>query len=120
VTSGLEKLLAARKPRHEWLNGGRYADKPFTIDRTGGGDSQRAAQICRKLSDGPGPQRIPHDPRACRTMADCPTTVYNRLRAADVKVLDFAQRGGRGRKVVPMGEILKIEGRQSRGFDISG
>src|ERR1039457_946258 len=37
-------------------------------------------------------------------------TVYNRLKAAGIKVLDFAPRGGRGRKVVPMGEILKIEG----------
>ena len=39
-------------------------------------------------------------------------TVYNRLRSARVKVLDFATHTGRGRKLVPVGEILKIEGQQ--------
>jgi hypothetical protein len=36
-------------------------------------------------------------------------TVYNRLRDAGVKVLGFGSKSGRGRKVVPMGEVLKIE-----------
>ena len=39
-------------------------------------------------------------------------TVYNRLRSARVKVLDFASHSGRGRKLVPLGEILKIEAQQ--------
>jgi predicted DNA-binding protein (UPF0251 family) len=39
-------------------------------------------------------------------------TVYNRLRSARVKVLDFASHTGRGRKLVPLGEILKIEAQQ--------
>ena len=39
-------------------------------------------------------------------------TVYNRLRSARVKVLDFASHTGRGRKLVPVGEILKIEAQQ--------
>ena len=39
-------------------------------------------------------------------------TVYNRLRSARVKVLDFASHTGRGRKLVPVGEVLKIEAQQ--------
>lgn len=39
-------------------------------------------------------------------------TVYGRLRSARVKVLDFAPHTGRGRKIVPLGEILKIEAEQ--------
>ena len=39
-------------------------------------------------------------------------TVYNRLRDAGVKVLDFAPKGGRGRKIVPLGAILEIERQQ--------
>jgi hypothetical protein len=39
-------------------------------------------------------------------------TVYNRLRSAGLRVLDFAPKGGRGRKVVPLGAILEIERKQ--------
>jgi hypothetical protein len=38
-------------------------------------------------------------------------TVYNRLRASGAKVLDFATRGRRGRKVVPAGAVLEMESR---------
>ena len=38
-------------------------------------------------------------------------TVYDRLRGAGVKVLDFTVDNGRGRKVVPMGEVLMVENR---------
>jgi len=34
---------------------------------------------------------------------------YDRLKDAGVKVLDFAPKNGRGREVVPMGEVLKNE-----------
>jgi len=38
-------------------------------------------------------------------------TVYNRLRAAGTKVLDFSSRGRRGRKVVPASAVLEMESR---------
>ena len=41
-------------------------------------------------------------------------TVYNRLKDAGVRVLDFAPKGARGRKIVPFGAILEIERRQVR------
>jgi len=37
-------------------------------------------------------------------------TVYNWLRDAGAKVLDFSQKSGRGRKLVSLSEVLKIEG----------
>lgn len=36
-------------------------------------------------------------------------TVYNRLRATGATVLDFAVRGKRGKKVVPVATVLRIE-----------
>jgi len=39
-------------------------------------------------------------------------TVYNRLLDAGVRVLDFADKGARGRKIVPFGAILEIERQQ--------
>jgi len=39
-------------------------------------------------------------------------TVYDRLRAAGAKVLDFNPRGGRGRKIIPFGVVLEIENRR--------
>lgn len=39
-------------------------------------------------------------------------TVYNRLRDAGLRVLDFADKGARGRKIVPFGAILEIERQQ--------
>ena len=91
VTSGLEKLLAAEETparMAEW--------------RKSAVNSQTA----------PAHKEFLTIPELAERWRIARPTVYNRLRAADVKVLDFAQRGGRGRKVVPMGEILKIEGRQ--------
>jgi hypothetical protein len=41
-------------------------------------------------------------------------TVYNRLKDAGVRVLDFAEKGARGRKIVPLGAILEIERQQLR------
>jgi len=41
-------------------------------------------------------------------------TVYDRLRTTGAKVLDFNPRGGRGRKLVPLGVVLEIENRQLR------
>jgi hypothetical protein len=41
-------------------------------------------------------------------------TVYNRLADAGVRVLDFAEKGGRGRKIVPFGAVLEIERQQLR------
>jgi hypothetical protein len=41
-------------------------------------------------------------------------TVYDRLKNAGVRVLDFAEKGGRGRKIVPLGAILEIERQQLR------
>jgi hypothetical protein len=41
-------------------------------------------------------------------------TVYNRLRSAGLRALDFAPKGGRGRKIVPLGAILDIERKQSK------
>jgi hypothetical protein len=41
-------------------------------------------------------------------------TVYDRLRQARVKVLDFNPRGGRGRKLIPFGAVLEVENRQLR------
>lgn len=36
-------------------------------------------------------------------------TIYNRLRATGATVLDFAERGKRGKKVVPVATVLQIE-----------
>jgi predicted DNA-binding transcriptional regulator AlpA len=36
-------------------------------------------------------------------------TVYNRLRAVGAKVLDFAPRGKKGKKVVPVRVVVQIE-----------
>lgn len=41
-------------------------------------------------------------------------TVYNRLRAAGAEVLDFAARGMKGRKAVPVGTVLQVEARHMR------
>jgi hypothetical protein len=41
-------------------------------------------------------------------------TVYDRLRALGLKVLDFSPRTGRGRKLIPFGAVLEIENRQLR------
>ena len=41
-------------------------------------------------------------------------TVYDRLRSTRAKVLDFNPRGGRGRKLIPIGEVMEIENRQLR------
>jgi len=41
-------------------------------------------------------------------------TVYNRLRAEGAQVLDFAQRGKKGRKVVPVAVVKQIEARNMR------
>lgn len=59
-------------------------------------------------------------PAAChygqlRTLAKIARpTVYDRLRQCGIKVLEFAPRNGRCRKIVPMGEILKFESGQLR------
>lgn len=41
-------------------------------------------------------------------------TVYNRLRAAGAKVLDFAAPGKRGKKVVSVRVVLQIEARKTK------
>ncbi len=41
-------------------------------------------------------------------------TVYNRLRAAGAKVLDFAPRGKRGKKAVAAAVVAEIEARQTK------
>ena len=41
-------------------------------------------------------------------------SVYNRLRAAGAKVLDFAAPGKRGKKAVPASTVLQIESRHTR------
>ena len=41
-------------------------------------------------------------------------TVYNRLRAAGAKVLDFAPPGKRGKKAVPASIVLQMEARYMR------
>jgi hypothetical protein len=41
-------------------------------------------------------------------------TVYNRLRAAGARVLDFAAAGKRGRKVVATKVVLEIEARNTK------
>jgi hypothetical protein len=41
-------------------------------------------------------------------------TVYNRLRAVGAQVLDFAPRGKRGRKVIPVSVVLQIEQRKTK------
>ena len=41
-------------------------------------------------------------------------TVYNRLRSAGAKVLDFAGSGKRGKKVVSVGVVLQIEARKTK------
>lgn len=41
-------------------------------------------------------------------------TVYNRLRAEHAPVLDFAPRGKKGRKAVPVSVVLQIESRRMR------
>jgi hypothetical protein len=39
-------------------------------------------------------------------------SVYNRLRAAGAKVVDFAAAGKRGSKLVPWGVVLEIENKK--------
>ena len=41
-------------------------------------------------------------------------SVYNRLRAAGAKVLDFAAPGKRGKKAVPASVVMEIEARYTR------
>jgi hypothetical protein len=41
-------------------------------------------------------------------------TVYNRLRGAGAKVLDFGLRGKRSRKAVSLKAVLEIENRQTK------
>jgi hypothetical protein len=41
-------------------------------------------------------------------------TVYNRLRALGVEVLDFASRGKKGKKVVRAKTVFQIEERRTR------
>jgi len=41
-------------------------------------------------------------------------TARRRLIATRTKVLDFNDRGGRGRKLVPLGAVLDVESRQLR------
>ena len=41
-------------------------------------------------------------------------TVYNRLRSAGAKVLDFAAPGGRSKKVVSVSVVLQIEARKTK------
>ena len=41
-------------------------------------------------------------------------TVYNRLRAVGAEVLDFAPRGKRGKKVIPVTAVLHIEQRRTK------
>ena len=41
-------------------------------------------------------------------------TVYNRLRATGAKVLDFAPKGKRSKKVVPIETIIRVEKQQIR------
>ena len=41
-------------------------------------------------------------------------TVYNRLRTAGVKVLDFAAAGKKGRKVVSTRVVFEIEARNTK------
>jgi len=41
-------------------------------------------------------------------------TVYNRLRALGMEVLDFAPRGKKGRKVVHIRTVLEVERRRTR------
>ena len=43
-------------------------------------------------------------------------TVYNRLRALGVEVLDFASRGKKSKKVVHARTVLQIEERRTRRF----
>ena len=113
VTSGLEKLLAAEETpagMAEWREVCRQAIYELI---------ELAAEIPKERRKFGVRSRTTAAPRDFLTIPEIAErwriarpTVYNRLRAADVKVLDFAQRGGRGRKVVPMGEILRIEGQQ--------
>jgi len=41
-------------------------------------------------------------------------TVYNRLRSAGAKVLDFAAAGRRGKKIVSVNVVLQIEARKTK------
>jgi hypothetical protein len=41
-------------------------------------------------------------------------TVYNRLRSAGAKVLDFAAPGKKGKKVVSVSVVLQIEARKTK------
>ncbi len=41
-------------------------------------------------------------------------TVYNRLRSAGAKVLDFAAPGRKGKKVVSVNAVLQIEARKTK------
>jgi transcriptional antiterminator len=43
-------------------------------------------------------------------------TVYNRLRTVGAKVLDFAPRGKKGKKVVGAATVYRIEEEQTRRF----
>ena len=41
-------------------------------------------------------------------------TVYNRLRAVGAEVLDFAPRGKKGKKVIPVATVRRIEERRMK------
>jgi len=113
VTSGLEKLLAAEETparMAEWREVCRQAIYELIELAAEIPKEQRKSAV--KSQTGPAHKDFLTIPELAERWRIARPTVYNRLRAADVKVLDFAQHGGRGRKVVPMGEILKIEGQQ--------
>lgn len=113
MTSGLEKLLAAEETparMAEWREVCRQAI--YELIELAAEIPKERRKSAVNSQTAPAHKEFLTIPELAERWRIARPTVYNRLRAADVKVLDFAQRGGRGRKVVPMGEILKIEGRQ--------
>jgi hypothetical protein len=116
MENGLEKLLTSE------ASAARNWGKPLPSY-----DSIFKARMALKLGKMPPaerqasliqPQRVPAHrdfltiPEIAERWRIARPTVYNRLRSARVKVLDFASHTGRGRKLVPVGEVLKIEGQQ--------
>ena|ERR1700733_14409537 len=67
------------------------------------------SQIRERMTDiVPGPEYLSIQEVATRWRCSR-GTVYNRLRVVGAKVLDFAPRGKRGKKVVPVRVVVQIE-----------
>ncbi len=81
------------------------------LSRTPG---NRLSRIPTPVQRDAGPQAFFSVPELAQRWRCSRGTVYNRLRRARVKVLDFALRGKKGKKVVAVKTVLQVEERWTK------